>query len=63
MIGRIVQISYASFHVSVTGAGEKVSSVREMLEGDDFWPNGSYVRRFWKAKRMPDDDRTVRKEL
>jgi hypothetical protein len=54
---------YASFHVSVTGAGGKISSVPEILEGDDFWPNGSYVRRFWRAKRMPDDNRTVRKEL
>jgi hypothetical protein len=43
--------SYASFHVSVSGVENRMAKVREMLEGDDFWPLGSYIRRYWMPKK------------
>ena len=41
--------TYSSFHVKVTGEEEVIREVRCLLDGEDGWPNGSFVRRYFDS--------------
>ena len=43
--------TYSSFRVKVTGEEEVIRDVRCLLDGEDGWPNGCFVRRYFEASK------------